>query len=95
MADEDSAADDAIGRTRIGSDDGAEAARPPGGPPLGVLSQRVRDARAAVHEHRQGPVNSTDAVNARHRLLLALEAYIAALESRRLPVPTRSGPSAS
>jgi hypothetical protein len=64
-----------------------QPAHPPEDPPLGVLSQRVRDARAAVHEHRQGPVNSTDAVNARHRLLLALEAYIAALESRRLPVP--------
>lgn len=56
-------------------------------PPLDVLSKRLRQAREAVHEHRQGPANSPGVVKARHRLLLELEIYIAALESRRLPVP--------
>jgi hypothetical protein len=62
-------------------------AQPQEDPPLSVLSKRLREARAAVHEHRQGPANSPGVVKARHRLLLELEMYIAALESRRLPVP--------
>lgn len=55
--------------------------------PLGVLSQRVRDARILVHRHRQGPVNSPEVVDARRRLLEELENYVAALELRHLPVP--------
>jgi hypothetical protein len=54
---------------------------------LGVLGQRVRDARAAVHEHRHGPVGSVELADARRDLLRALQEYTAALEQEGLPVP--------
>lgn len=55
--------------------------------PLDVLSRRVRAARLAVHGLREGPANGPSVVSARRCLLVALEEYVTALESRRLPVP--------
>jgi hypothetical protein len=57
------------------------------GLPLHVLSRRVREARAAVHRHRFGPVASAELAEARRDLMLALEEYTNALEQRCLPVP--------
>lgn len=54
--------------------------------PLDVLSASVRDARAAVHLHRHGPV-SAELTNARRDLVHALQEYTSALEDRHLPVP--------
>jgi hypothetical protein len=54
--------------------------------PLDVLSRSVRDARAAVHQHRHGPVTA-ELANARRDLVHALQEYTAALEDRHLPVP--------
>ncbi len=54
---------------------------------LGALSERLRDARDAVAEHRHAPVGSESAVSSRRTMLSALEDYIGALESMRLPVP--------
>ncbi|MGH3509141.1 MAG: hypothetical protein ACRDPI_02795 [Nocardioidaceae bacterium] len=59
----------------------------PAAPSLDILGKRLRDARAAVDRHRQGPVGTTHIVGARQRLLGAMEEYIAALEARGLPVP--------
>lgn len=56
-------------------------------PSLDALGRRLRDARAAVDRHRQGPVGTIHIVGARQRLLGVLEDYIAALETRQLPVP--------
>lgn len=66
--------------------------RPDGNPspprlPLPVLSRSVRNARAAVHQYRHGRVVPAELANARHELIVALEAYTSALEERRLPVP--------
>lgn len=55
--------------------------------PLGALGKRLRDARAAVDEHRAGHAGSVEALCARRSMLEALEDYIGALEARRLPVP--------
>lgn len=55
--------------------------------PLGMLALRLREAREAVAEHRHGPVGSEAAVGSRRVMLHALEDYIGALESLRLPVP--------
>jgi hypothetical protein len=55
--------------------------------PLHVLASRLREAREAVAEHRHGPVGSEAALGSRRMMLQALEAYIGALESLRLPVP--------
>lgn len=60
---------------------------PPDPAPLNVLAVRLREAREAVAEHRHGPVGSEAAVGSRRRMLQALEDYIGALESLRLPVP--------
>ena len=60
--------------------------RAPRQQPLGVLSRSVRDARAAVHQHRHEQV-SAELANARRELVQALEAYTSALEDRHLPVP--------
>ncbi len=54
---------------------------------LGTLAGRLRDARDAVAEHRHAPVGSEAAVSSRRMMLSALEDYIGALESLRLPVP--------
>jgi hypothetical protein len=54
---------------------------------LGILAVRLREAREAVSEHRGGPVGSEAALGSRRMMLRALEDYIGALESRRLPVP--------
>lgn len=67
------------------SDDGNPAARRP---PLNVLSRSVREARAAVHQHRHGPVVPTELAGARRELILALQDYTSALEDRHLPVPS-------
>lgn len=56
-------------------------------PSLDVLSQRVREARAAVNTLRQQQVRPDTMVSARHCLLAALDDYVGALETRRLPVP--------
>lgn len=56
-------------------------------PSLDVLSQRVREARAAVNSLRQQQVRPETMVSARHCLLAALDEYVGALETRRLPVP--------
>ena len=54
---------------------------------LDELSWRVRDARAHVHAQRQGRVGTRSLTEARQLLLVALEAYVGALERRRFPVP--------
>lgn len=61
----------------------------PQGPtaPLEVLGRRVRDARIAVGEQRQGPAGSVEVLKARESLLDALDDYITALEAHRVPVP--------
>lgn len=56
-------------------------------PDLGALAVRLREAREAVAEHRHGPVGSEAAVGSRRLMLQALQDYIGALESMRLPVP--------
>jgi hypothetical protein len=56
-------------------------------PQLETLAARLRSARAAVAEHRHGPVGSQAVVGSRRAMLGALEDYIEALESLRLPVP--------
>lgn len=55
--------------------------------PLDVLSHRMRVAREAVHQRRQGHAASPELASARHGLVIALDDYIAALEKRHLPVP--------
>ena len=55
--------------------------------PLRVLAIRLREARDAVAQHRHGPVGSEAAVGSRRMMLQALEDYIGALETLRLPVP--------
>lgn len=55
---------------------------------LDALSAGVRDAREAVHRHRNGPAVSPELAGARRRLVRALEDYTVALEERRLPVPS-------
>ena len=55
---------------------------------LDELSRKVRDARAAVHRHRHGPVVPADLASARRELVHALQEYTSALEERKLPVPS-------
>lgn len=59
------------------------------GATLDEVGRRLRDARAAVQEQRQGNSESVAVIYARHRLLEVLEEYIANLGDRRLPVPRR------
>ena len=59
----------------------------PGPATLGILASRLREARTAVAEHRHGPVGSDAAAGSRRVMLRALEDYIGALETLRLPVP--------
>jgi hypothetical protein len=54
--------------------------------PLDVLSRCVRDARAAVHQHRHAQVPA-ELASARRELVHALQEYTSALEDRHLPVP--------
>ncbi|CAN5878584.1 hypothetical protein BH24ACT15_BH24ACT15_37950 [soil metagenome] len=56
-------------------------------PPLDVLSRRLRADRAAVQLLRPGPAGSPRMASARRCLLVALEDYVTALETRGLPVP--------
>lgn len=56
-------------------------------PSLEALSRRVRGARAAVHLQRHRPASALPLAKARHSLIVALEDYVTALETRRLPVP--------
>lgn len=56
-------------------------------PTLEELSWRVRDARARVQSLRGAKGGAPVLADARHRLLVALEAYVKALEHRRFPVP--------
>jgi hypothetical protein len=56
-------------------------------PPLGVLAERLREARARVGEHRTGAAGSSEALDARHSVLAALDDFITALEARGIPVP--------
>jgi hypothetical protein len=65
-----------------GHDDTADSSRPP----LDVLSRSVRNARAAVHQHRHAQVTA-ELANARRELVDALQEYTSALEDRHLPVP--------
>lgn len=69
-----------------GGNVGPSGTAPSRRPPLDVLSRSVRDARAAVHQHRHGPV-SAELTNARRELVHALQEYTSALEARHLPVP--------
>lgn len=56
--------------------------------PLARLLKDVVDARAALARARMMPGSRTDAGDeARARVLSAIEAYTAALEAQRLPVP--------
>ncbi len=60
----------------------------PGEFSLAVLLQDLRDARADLARARRTPGNAPGSGNAaRARVIAALEAYAAALEVRRLPVP--------
>jgi hypothetical protein len=59
----------------------------PAPPSLGELSHRVRNARLHVQSLRQGRASTQSLADARRALLLALEAYVEALEQRGFPVP--------
>ena len=54
---------------------------------LVTLAGKLREARTAVARHRHGPVGSDAASSSRRIMLRALEDYIGALETLRLPVP--------
>jgi hypothetical protein len=54
---------------------------------LDELGSRVREARAQVHQLRQGRIGTQSLADARHLLLVALEAYVGALGKRGFPVP--------
>ncbi len=56
---------------------------------LSELATDVRRAREAVLARRVAPVVREDLVRAQRVLLAALEAYVAELVVRRLPVPHR------
>lgn len=60
----------------------------PPDPMLESLLARIRSARVAVARGR-GQVTQGQAATARHELMVALDAYAAALERRRLPIPWR------
>ena len=82
-----------VGEGRAGTGpDGARSIElgdnpPPGPLSLTMLSRDVREARAAVHVQRHGPVVATELATARRALMIALEEYTSALEQRHLPVP--------
>ncbi len=56
---------------------------------LEAMSRRIRVARTAVDRCRNQQVARDELADARHELMLALQAYAAALERRKLPVPWR------
>lgn len=59
-----------------------------GADPLAGLFQEVVDARAAMKVARRAPLGTSSVVDvSRRRLLVALEAFTAELDSRHLPVP--------
>lgn len=64
-------------------------AQPAPDPSLETLSRRIREARTAVESRRQGKAVQGELAQARHELTQALEAYAAALERRKLPMPWR------
>ena len=49
--------------------------------------RRIHRARTAVDRSRHGRVAREELADARHELMLALQAYVSALERRKLPVP--------
>jgi len=55
--------------------------------PLSVLDLRLREARQAVEERRDGASGTADVLFARQALLLAMEDYVSALDRHGLPVP--------
>lgn len=63
------------------------ATQPARDPALGALLRRVHRARSTVERCRNGRVARDELADARHELMLALQAYVAALERRKLPVP--------
>lgn len=70
------------------ADPSFESEHPFGSDHLLDLFQEVISARAAMAVARRAPLGSSRLLDApRARLLLALEAYAAALQSRHLPVP--------
>ncbi|MBI2243344.1 MAG: hypothetical protein HYU55_05155 [Nocardioides sp.] len=62
---------------------------PARGRSLETLLLRVHRARTAVEHSRNGWVARDELADARHELMLALQAYVSALERRKLPVPWR------
>ncbi len=56
---------------------------------LEALTRRIRRARTTVERCRNGRVARDELADARHELMLALQAYASALERRKLPVPWR------
>lgn len=56
---------------------------------LGELATEIRRARQVVLSRRLAPVVREELVLAQQVLLQAMEAYVAALVLRRLPVPPR------
>jgi len=53
------------------------------------MLRRVHQARTVVEGFRHGQGARDQLANARHELMLALQAYVGALERRKLPVPWR------
>ena len=62
---------------------------PAPGRSLETLLQRVHRARTTVEDRRNGRVARDELADARPELMLALQAYVTALERRKLPVPWR------
>jgi hypothetical protein len=56
---------------------------------LEAMIRRIRRARTVVDRCRNGRVARDELADARHELMLALQAYASALERRKLPVPWR------
>ena len=56
---------------------------------LGELATDVRLARQVVHDRRLAPVARDELVVAQQALLQTMEAYVAELIVRRLPIPPR------
>jgi hypothetical protein len=55
--------------------------------PLRRAGEQLNAARAIARQHRGGRADSPEVRQARRGLLDALTSYVAALESRNLPVP--------
>ena len=57
------------------------------GTALALLAADMRVAQEVVRELRRGPVVRDRLLAARRRLLVAMESYVAELNSQRLPIP--------